>query len=147
MIRAVALSVFLALGLAAVAAVVAPRPVAAQELLAPNPGIEATIGGQFDAFRADDLASAWEFASPSIQGIFGTVERFGQMVEEAFPMVRNPGTATFIDLQTFSGLIVQRVEVIDQSGVPHYLGYSMTETPEGWRINGVQILPSTSVGA
>jgi hypothetical protein len=35
---------------------------------------------------------------------------------------------------------VQRVEVIDQAGTAHYLGYQMIETENGWRINGVQIL-------
>lgn len=30
----------------------------AQDVLAPNPDIEATIGGQFDAFRAGDVAEA-----------------------------------------------------------------------------------------
>jgi hypothetical protein len=42
---------------------------------------------------------------------------------------------------------VQRVEVIDQSGTAHYLGYQMIETENGWRINGVQILRAPQVGA
>ena len=147
MIRAIALSILLALGLAAVVAAVAPRPAFAQELLAPNPEIEAVIGGQFDAFRSGDVTGAWAFASPNIQGIFGNPGNFGRMVEQGFPMVWNPGAVSFVDLQTLGGLIVQRVEVIDGQGNLHYLGYAMVQTADGWRINGVQILRAPALGA
>lgn len=147
MSRTIALSVFLALSLSLIAAFVAPRPVAAQEILAPNPAIESVIGSQFDAFRAEDVDEAWQYASPNIQGLFGDPQNFGRMVQEAFPMVWNPENVDFIDLQTFGALIVQRVEVVDQAGNLHYLGYAMVETEDGWRINGVQILRAPSLGA
>ncbi|WP_224813754.1 DUF4864 domain-containing protein [Hasllibacter sp. MH4015] len=147
MTRAIALSVFLAVGLALIAAFVAPRPVAAQEVVAPNPAIEAVIGSQFDAFRAEDVQEAWRYASPNIQGIFGDPQRFGAMVQQAFPMVWSPGQVNFVDLQALGGLLVQRVEVVDQAGNLHYLGYAMVETDDGWRINGVQILRAPSFGA
>jgi len=119
----------------------------AQEVLAPNPDIEAAISGQFDAFVAEDVDTAWQYASPNIQRLFGTPGNFGRMVEQGYPMVWNPGSVSFIDLQTFSGIIVQRVEVIDQSGTAHYLGYQMVETENGWRINGVQVLRAPVIGA
>lgn len=120
---------------------------AAQELLAPNPDIEATIQSQFDAFLERDVGEAWQYASPNIQSLFGTPENFGRMVASGYPMVWTPAEVEFIDLQSLSGLIVQRVEVIDQSGTAHYLGYQMIETENGWRINGVQILRAPQVGA
>lgn len=138
MIRALILSV--AIGLATV------LPVASQELLPPNPQIEAVIGSQLDAFRTEDVLEAWQYASPSIQGQFGDVQNFGRMVEQAFPMVWQPGQVAFIDLQTLGAMIVQRVEVVDQAGNLHYLGYSMVELAEGWRINGVQILRAPDIG-
>lgn len=119
----------------------------AQEVLQPNPDIEATIQSQFDAFLDRDVGEAWQYASPNIQSLFGSPERFGQMVEMGYPMVWTPGQVGFIDLQTLGGIIVQRVEVIDQAGTAHYLGYQMIETENGWRINGVQILRAPSVGA
>ena len=62
-------------------------------------------------------------------------------------MVWSPGQVEFIDLQTLSGRIVQRVEVIDQAGTAHYLGYQdLVQTEPGWRINGVQILRGPQVG-
>jgi hypothetical protein len=118
----------------------------AQEVLAPNPDIEATIQSQFDAFLDRDVGEAWTYASPNIQRLFGTPENFGRMVEQGYPMVWTPGRVDFIDLQSLGGLLVQRVEVIDPSGVAHYLGYQMIETEAGWRINGVQILRAPGVG-
>ena len=122
-------------------------PIRAQEVIAPNPDIEATISGQFDAFRADDPAAAWDFASPNIQGLFGTPDNFARMVEQGYPMVWSPGTVEFVDLQSFGGVLIQRVQVIDEAGTAHYLGYQMVETDGGWRINGVQLLPAPDVAA
>ncbi len=119
----------------------------AQELLAPNRDIEATIAGQFDAFRAGDVAQAWSFASPNIQSLFGAPDVFGRMVEQGYPMVWAPGQVDFIDLQSFGGILVQRVQVIDAAGDVHYLGYQMVETDTGWKINGVRILPAPKVAA
>ncbi|MDA0186113.1 DUF4864 domain-containing protein [Roseicyclus sp.] len=119
----------------------------AQEVLAPNPEIEATIAGQFDAFLAEDVGAAWQFASPNIQRIFRDAQNFGRMVEQGYPMVWAPAQVDFIDLQSFGGILVQRVQVIDQAGNAHYLGYQMIQTEGGWKINGVQILPPPQVAA
>ena len=119
----------------------------AQEVLAPNPEIEATIAGQFDAFLAEDVGAAWQFASPNIQRIFRDAQNFGRMVEQGYPMVWAPAKVDFIDLQSFGGILVQRVQVIDQAGNAHYLGYQMIQTEGGWKINGVQILPPPQVAA
>ncbi|MBF9030501.1 DUF4864 domain-containing protein [Rhodobacterales bacterium HKCCE3408] len=119
----------------------------AQEVLAPNPAIESTIANQFDAFRQGDLNEAWTYASPNIQRLFRTPENFGMMVQQGYPMVWNPGDISFIDLQTLGGIIVQRVQVIDQNGNAHVLGYAMVQTEAGWQINGVQILRAPQVGA
>jgi len=119
----------------------------AQEVLAPNPEIEAAIAGQFDAFLAEDVGTAWQFASPNIQRIFRDAQNFGRMVEQGYPMVWAPAQVDFIDLQSFGGILVQRVQVIDQAGNAHYLGYQMIQIEGGWKINGVQILPPPQVAA
>jgi hypothetical protein len=119
----------------------------AQEVLEPHPEIEAAIAGQFDAFLAEDVGAAWQFASPNIQRIFRDAETFGRMVEQGYPMVWAPAQVDFIDLQSFGGILVQRVQVIDQAGNAHYLGYQMIQTEGGWKINGVQILPPPQVAA
>ncbi|NVK60379.1 MAG: DUF4864 domain-containing protein, partial [Rhodobacteraceae bacterium] len=61
-------------------------PAGAQEADA----IQGVIRGQMDAFRTGDVDAAFEFASPGIQGLFGTADSFGQMVREGYPMVWHP---------------------------------------------------------
>ncbi|MCV6592833.1 MAG: DUF4864 domain-containing protein [Silicimonas sp.] len=119
----------------------------AQEVVAPKPGIEATIDAQIGAFLEDDFARAFTFASPGIQGMFGSAERFGQMVRQGYPMVWRPGEVEFLELRNFRGALWQRVQIRDQAGRVHVLDYQMIETGEGWRINGVQLLPEPDVSA
>ena len=119
----------------------------AEDTLAPEPGIEATIGGQIDAFLVDDFAQAFTFASPNIQGMFGSSELFGQMVRQGYPMVWRPGDVQFLELRNVAGNLWQRVLIRDQAGGVHMLDYQMVETVDGWRINGVQILQAPDVSA
>jgi len=116
-------------------------PVAAQE--AP---IQSTIQNQIDAFQADDFALAFSYASPNIKGLFGTAENFGAMVKEGYPMVHRPAEVEMQDLREVAGNLWQRVRVVDQEGRAHILDYMMIETPEGWQINAVQLLPAPDVG-
>ena len=119
----------------------------AQEVLRPEPGIEATIDAQIDAFLRDDFAGAFGYASPNIQGIFGSSDRFGQMVRRGYPMVWRPAEVDYEDLREIAGNLWQRVRITDQAGKVHFLDYQMIETGEGWRINGVQLLRAPGVSA
>jgi hypothetical protein len=112
-----------------------------------NPAIQTVIQGQFDAFIAKDVTGAFEFASPMIKGIFGSAENFGTMVQQGYPMVWNPAQVRMLELRTVAGNLWQRVMVTDQAGRTHLLDYQMVETPDGWEINGVQLLPAAGVGA
>ncbi|MCA3441412.1 MAG: DUF4864 domain-containing protein [Rhodobacter sp.] len=119
----------------------------AQAQEARNPAIETVIQQQFDAFRAEDVGTAFSFASPNIKGMFGTPENFGRMVRNGYPMVWRPAEVQFLDLRRVAGNLWQRVMVTDQAGRTHLLDYQMVETGQGWQINGVQILPQAAVGA
>lgn len=119
----------------------------AQAQEARNPAIETVIQQQFDAFRAEDVGTAFSFASPNIKGMFGTPENFGRMVRNGYPMVWRPAEVQFLDLRRVAGNLWQRVMVTDQAGRTHLLDYQMVETGQGWQINGVQILPQAGVGA
>ena len=55
------------------------------------------ISEQIDALRADDFATAFTFASPGIQRMFGSPARFGAMVREGYPMVRRPRDVRFLE--------------------------------------------------
>ena len=117
------------------------RPAAAQD--APIQGV---IQSQIDAFQADDFARAFSFASPTIQGMFGTPENFGAMVKEGYPMVYRPAEVEMQELREIAGNLWQRVRITDQAGRGHLLDYMMIETPEGWQINAVQLLPAPDIG-
>lgn len=103
--------------------------------------IQATIDGQFEAFADDDFATAFSYASPSIQLFFGNPKRFEAMVRNGYPMVINPRELTYLPLQDRDGVYRQPVQIRDQSGVLYRLEYLMQFTGEAWRINGVRLLP------
>lgn len=117
-------------------------PASAQE--AP---IQSTIQSQLDAFVADDFVTAFSFASPTIKGIFVSPENFGTMVQQGFPMVWRHEGVRMLELREVAGSLYQRVLITDAAGRSHVLDYQMIETPEGWQINGVQLLPQAGVGA
>jgi hypothetical protein len=109
--------------------------------------IENTIRSQIDALLADDFARAFSFASPAIKGMFGSPENFGRMVQQGYPMVHRPSAVRMLDLRDVAGKLWQRVMITDLEGRTHVLDYQMIETPQGWQINGVRILPESGVGA
>lgn len=109
--------------------------------------IETTIGGQIDAFLADDFETAFTFASPSIQGMFGTPENFGRMVRDGYPMVWRPAEVQYLELRDIGGALWQRILIRDADGAAHLLDYQMIETETGWKINGVQYIAPPDVNA
>ena len=124
------------------ATMLAGNPVIAQDR-----GIEDTITRQLDAFKADDFGAAFEFASPTIKNIFRTPENFGAMVRQGYPMVWRPGAVTYLEQREIAGAIWQKVQIVDGAGRVHILDYQMIQTPEGWQINGVQLLKQPDVAA
>ncbi|MCH2251262.1 MAG: DUF4864 domain-containing protein [Cognatishimia sp.] len=104
--------------------------------------IQAVITQQIQAFQVDDFAQAFTYASPNIQGFFGTSERFGQMVMSGYPMVHRPDAVRYLELREIAGNLWQRVMITDPAGVIHMLDYQMKMIDGMWRINGVQILPA-----
>jgi len=131
----------------AAALLIWPAIISAQEALTPETGIEATIGAQIEALRADDFAEAFTYASPNIQGMFQDSDNFGRMVRQGYPMVWRPGDVQFLELRDEGGRLWQKVMIRDQQGRSFVLDYQMIETGDGWRINGVQILDAPGLSA
>lgn len=117
-------------------------PMAAQ---AQETSIESVITEQLQAFRDRDVAGAWEHASPMIQGMFRTPENFGLMVQNGYPMVWDNSDVRFLDRQDFNSRARQEVQIQGPDGLFYILDYQMIETPEGWQINGVQVIPAPEV--
>ncbi|ANP35527.1 hypothetical protein JL2886_00600 [Phaeobacter gallaeciensis] len=102
--------------------------------------ITGVIGAQIEAFRDDDITRAFGFASPRIRSLFGTPERFGQMVERGYPMVLRPNQVRYLELREVAGNLWQRVLITDQDGRLHLLDYQVVGGGGDWKINAVQIL-------
>ena len=109
--------------------------------------IREVISDQIAAFKADDFATAFTYASPSIKRLFGSPGRFGQMVRSGYPMVWRPADVRFTELKTRNGRQVQSVLVTDRAGALHVLDYEMVPGEDGWRINGVRVRKAGGAGA
>ena len=112
-----------------------------------KPAITSTIQSQLDALIKDDFEQAFSYASPMIQGMFGTPERFGVMVSRGYPMVHRPSDVRFLDLREVAGALYQKVQVSDADGRIHFLDYQMVPSENGWQINGVQLLKASGFSA
>jgi Domain of unknown function (DUF4864) len=107
----------------------------------PDPADVAAIRGvieaQLQAFRADDGAQAFAYASPAIQSIFKNPDTFMSMVRSAYQAVYRPREFEFRDLLPVEGRWTQRVLVVGADGVPVVAEYVMERQPDGtWRIDG-----------
>ena len=109
-----------------------------------NDEVQTTITSQLDAFLQDDFARAFEYASPSIQRMFRNSDNFGMMVQRGYTMVWRPAKSRFLECAQDQRGPYQLVEITDSDGRVHTLRYDMIETPAGWRIRGVQVLPGTA---
>ncbi|MGB3406204.1 MAG: DUF4864 domain-containing protein [Jannaschia sp.] len=107
---------------------------------------EGVIGGQIQAFRADDVSTAFGYATPGIQSMFRTPENFGRMVEQGYPMVWRPESVEFLSARKMELGWMQEILVTDGDGRLHKLAYLMVETADGWKIGGVQLLTAPEVG-
>lgn len=114
---------------------------------AQNAEIEANISAQIQAFKADDFATAFTFASPSIQRLFQNPDNFGAMVRNGYPMVWRPSDLRFLELREVAGALWQKVMITDGNGRVHILDYQMIPLEDGWKINGVQLLGNADPAA
>ena len=108
--------------------------------------IQGVIQSQIDAFLAEDVETAFSYASPMIQGMFGNPARFGMMVQQGYPMVWDPVAVDYLDSAKDGNIAFEKVMVRDAAGRDHVLLYQMIETQSGWQINGVQSLKDEGVG-
>ena len=112
-------------------------PAQAQVSTSDQTAIREVIERQVEAFRRDDGAAAFGYASPNIQGMFGTAETFMDMVRQGYQPVYRPRVFEFREIVTLQGMVTQKVHVIGPDGRPVTAFYPMTQQPDGsWRIEG-----------
>jgi len=128
----------------ALSAGVAP-PAAAEIGDGDRTAIQSIIDGQIDAFRRDDGAAAYDFASPMIQTLFPSPDVFMQMVQTGYMPVYRPQSFTFGPLLDTARGPVQRVFITGPDGASYVAEYALQQQPDGtWKINGVTLVKDTS---
>jgi Domain of unknown function (DUF4864) len=99
------------------------------------------ITAQIEAFRADDAARAFDFASPGIQAKFAGPAQFMAMVQSGYAAVFRPRTFSFGSVTEEMGRPTQRVNVVGPDGESWLALYHMEQQPDGtWRIAGCVLI-------
>ena len=107
-------------------------------------GIRRRTEAQLDAFAADDAKKAFSYAAPSIREMFGTPERFVEMVRAGYPAVYRPASVTFLQPLWVQGQMVQGVRLTDADGGQWLATYRLErQADKSWRISGCDVQPAT----
>ena len=102
--------------------------------------IREVIDKQIAAFRRDDGETAFSFAAPSIRHMFGTVDKFMDMVRGGYRPVYRPQAYRFGAITIADGMIVQKVHIVGPDGRAVTAFYIMEKQPDGtWRIAGCSL--------
>ena len=103
--------------------------------------IQEVISDQLAAFLREDGTDAFSYASPGIQRMFETPDRFRAMVRRDYAAVYRPQSIAFKELALVDDAFVQKVFLIDPDGMPVVAAYRMERQANGdWKINGVILL-------
>lgn len=103
--------------------------------------VRKVIEAQLDAFRKDDAARAFSYATDGIRLTFVTAENFMAMVRSQYAVVYRPRSVAF-DPPELAGPddIVQPVRMTDADGRGWLAIYPMQRGSDGvWRTNGCQL--------
>jgi hypothetical protein len=125
--------------------VLAPASRAEDIAGADRAAIQALIAGQIEAFRHDDGAAAWGYASPMIQGQFPTPDAFMGMVRKGYQPVYRPRSVTFGPIADTPAGPMQKVYVTGPDGRAYIAVYTLERQPDGsWKINGCSLTEDNS---
>lgn len=99
------------------------------------------IERQIDAFRRDDGAAAFAFASPELQTLFHDPDHFMAMVRNGYQPVYRPKTYSFSgDAETAEGL-TETLTIEDAEGQAWTAVYTLEKQPDGsWRITSCHLV-------
>jgi hypothetical protein len=99
------------------------------------------IRSQEQAFGRDDAQAAWSYAAPAIKGIFHEADTFMAMVQRGYAPVYRHRSFEFGEARVESGVIAQRVHIIDANGEAWEALYTLEQQPDGsLKITGCSLL-------
>ena len=100
----------------------------------------AVIEQQIDAFRRDDGAMAFSFASPELHAIFQTPERFMSMVRNGYAPVYRPKTYGFSNVAETAEGLTDTLAIEDGEGQAWTAVYTLEKQPDGsWKITSCHL--------
>lgn len=131
-----------AIGLAAMLTFAAFVSETRAEAPAPTPEIDkirGVVSAQIEAFKHDDAKLAFSLATPEVQAMMGTPERFISIVREQYLPVYRPKKIDFrtpVELSDQAG-VMQPAVVVGPDNLPVYAVYTVERQQDGaWRISG-----------
>ncbi len=123
-------------------AVLAYATAATADSLPPSPELDkirSVINAQIDAFKRDDAALAFSYATPDIQELMGTPEQFMALVRSQYLPVYRSKKVVFrepVELSDRPG-IIQPAVVTGPDDLPVFAVYTVELQESGeWRISG-----------
>lgn len=116
-------------------------PVRAEQLTAlDQKNIRTVVKGQMAAFAKDDANKAFSYAAPNVRQAVGSAAGFMTMVRRDYPMVYRPASSAFLQAESVSGEVLQRVQLTDASGNSWLAIYSLEQQKDkSWRITGCSV--------
>jgi hypothetical protein len=115
---------------------------------ADSTAIQGVIADQIQAFRHDDGATAFSFATPALREMFVTPENFMDMVRSGYQPVYRPQRYAFEPSRTEDGAIEQPVDVIGPDGRAATAIYTMERDADGqWRIAGCRLVVKPAISS
>jgi hypothetical protein len=105
--------------------------------------IRGVIRRQLAALRGGDAARAFAYASPGIRAQFGDAATFLSMVRSTYAPLLVARYTEFLDGALFEGVVIQPLRLVAPDNTVLVAFYSLEKLPDGWRINGCRLAPST----
>ena len=104
-------------------------------------GVRTVVEAQLAALARDDAVTAFSFAAPNVREAVGTADRFMDMVRKSYPAIYRPASTAFLKPEDHHGQVIQRVQLMDDSGSAWLALYSLQQQKDkSWRITGCQVI-------
>ena len=106
-------------------------------------GVRAVVQAQLTALARDDAAAAYSFAAPNVRESVKSAAQFMAMVRKNYPAIYRPASTAFLKPEDHHGQVIQRVQLVDESGSAWLALYSLQRQKDhSWRITGCQVIPN-----
>ena len=107
--------------------------------------IQLVVRAQLNAFAADDGKRAFSLAASNIQKMFGSSDRFLQMVRDSYPVVYRPASVIFLAPSLDGKTVIQPVAMTDDQGGSWIAVYRLAKQKnKPWLIAGCVLMPNES---